>query len=885
MRRNLLTWLACLAMLLAALLALPFQPAGAQPARWSLEVLFIYDVGYLHGLGPLWMIEVGNIGPGSEDWLRSSARFVPGEAANLTFQLVNTDCSGRSREPRVERFEGKWDWEVLPMLLRADAMNRTGFIRNYKVYAHNAEVHGDKIFADWELVVYGYCTGEPIYVESAAVWFAWPGIGRARSATALIEKTLEALDPISYILRGDVNSSLTIFTVMFDFPPDVPPGSLETQPTLTVRMRYPSGFTYEYDYGPAASDSEAHLEIWGLRDALYGRFRLHPFRTFSLRISDHEGGMALPGSRVELRSHVYPFRINATADEGGVARIWRLPDYYTYQLTVNYTVPWLGSEERVLVTSAEPYKLASTGELRTELYTLRISPRDRQGRTLDGAQVRVEPLERPGRALENATRDGYAAFHLVPTGNYTVSVGWKGMTVFKGHRYVGYHPTYGFLPTSFDVAASVDDLVVAAVDMAGNPVGAVFSVEGPTPEASRQGIEAAGGVLRLEQMPIADYRVRAANSSSVFGATVEGATTARPGERAEIRLPIFGVSLRAVSMDGKPLRGASVRLQEARATADSSGWAAFSGVPAGSYGVEVSYGGVTVYSGRLEVRDSVRGELGCAVYDVSARFESADGKPVMVRWRLIGAGMELSGVGESLAAEMLPEQEYRLTVMIIRGGGEARLLEQAVRPSELRGAVIRLPMGRLALRIVWDDGSPFEGQVAVAGETETVVSGRAELEDIPFGAYNVTVMGSGGVEVLRTRITHSGAEETIRISSASIVVRVYDALGRPVEGASITIQSQRIPGATLATAATGPDGSARLAKIPATLAPFRVTATYGGRSEERLSGPGEAAITFPAIAVGGALIDAWILLAAVGLTAAVIAVLILTGALSGRKKA
>jgi len=178
--------------------------------------------------------------------------------------------------------------------------------------------------------------------------------------------------------------------------------------------------------------------------------------------------------------------------------------------------------------------------------------------------------------------------------------------------------------------------------------------------------------------------------------------------------------------------------------------------------------------------------------------------------------------------------------MIIRGGGESRLLEQAVRPSELRGAVIRLPMGRLALRIVWDDGSPFEGQVAVAGETETVVNGRAELEDIPFGAYNVTVMGSGGVEVLRTRITHSGAEETIRISSSSIVVRVYDALGRPVEGASITIQSQRIPGATLATAAMGPDGSARLAKIPATLAPFRVTATYGGRSEERLSGPREA---------------------------------------------
>jgi len=101
--------------------------------------------------------------------------------------------------------------------------------------------------------------------------------------------------------------------------------------------------------------------------------------------------------------------------------------------------------------------------------------------------------------------------------------------------------------------ASVDDLVVSAVDMAGNPVGAVFSVEGPTPETSGAEIVAADGVLRLEQMPIADYLVRATNNSRVFGVTVEGSTTARSGERAEIRLPIFGVTLRAVSMDGKPL--------------------------------------------------------------------------------------------------------------------------------------------------------------------------------------------------------------------------------------------------------------------------------------------------------------------------------------------
>jgi hypothetical protein len=133
-------------------------------------------------------------------------------------------------------------------------------------------------------------------------------------------------------------------------------------------------------------------------------------------------------------------------------------------------------------------------------------------------------------------------------------------------------------------------------------------------------------------------------------------------------------------------------------------------------------------------------------------------------------------------------------------------------------------------------------------------------------------------------VTHGGAEETIRISSSSIVVRVSDMLGRPIEGAGVRIQSQKIPG-VLATATTGPDGEARFTKIPTALAPFIVTATYGGRTEEKLTGPGEASITIPAIAIGGTLIDAVIVFATIGLIAAVIAVLATARVLSRRRKA
>jgi hypothetical protein len=98
-------------------------------------------------------------------------------------------------------------------------------------------------------------------------------------------------------------------------------------------------------------------------------------------------------------------------------------------------------------------------------------------------------------------------------------------------------------------------------------------------------------------------------------------------------------------MDGKPLQGASVRLHTVAVAADSSGRATFPGVPAGSYEVEVSYGGATVYREKIEVKDNVYRDLECAVYDVSARFVSADGEPMVVLWSLGAGDRGFSGTG------------------------------------------------------------------------------------------------------------------------------------------------------------------------------------------------------------------------------------------------
>jgi hypothetical protein len=317
--------------------------------------------------------------------------------------------------------------------------------------------------------------------------------------------------------------------------------------------------------------------------------------------------------------------------------------------------------------------------------------------------------------------------------------------------------------------------------------------------------------------------------------------------------------------------------------ADSSGKAIVPGVPPGSYDVEVIYKGVTVYKEKLEVKDNVYRDLECAVYDVSVRFVSADGEPKVVLWNLAAEDKGFSGTGDRLVVELLPEREYKLTVTIRKDGKEVRLLEQFVRPSELRDADIRLPLGRLVLRIVWDDGSPFEGQTSLAGVTERIVNGMVKFEDMPFGTYDVSVKDVRDIEIIKTQVTYKGGEETIRISSANVVVKVSDILGRPIEGTGVRVQSQKIPGVELATATIGPDGTARFTRIPTTLAPFIVSAAYGDRTVEKTTGPGEALITFPVIVMGKTLIDAWIFFGIIGLVVAGIAVPVAAKALSKRK--
>jgi hypothetical protein len=191
-------------------------------------------------------------------------------------------------------------------------------------------------------------------------------------------------------------------------------------------------------------------------------------------------------------------------------------------------------------------------------------------------------------------------------------------------------------------------------------------------------------------------------------------------------------------------------------------------------------------------------------------------------------------------------------------------LNKTASASDLRGVDFTLPLGRLVLGVTWDDGQPFEGFAEILGSRLRLRDGFVEAPVLPYGRYNVSVISGGDVLLLKAELMHEGREETIKIPSTTIVVKVVDVLRRPLQGAEVKLYSPRSPWSPLVIAATGPDGAVRLTRLPATLSPFRVVTTYGGERLESWVSGAEATVVFPALEVGGTLLEAGLVLVIVG---------------------
>jgi hypothetical protein len=200
---------------------------------------------------------------------------------------------------------------------------------------------------------------------------------------------------------------------------------------------------------------------------------------------------------------------------------------------------------------------------------MRVFPKHLKERPLEGAKVIVGAISihlAPGAktgTLFNETTKGYVAFPLLPTGNYSYRILWKGVEVCSGTKYLGYHPTYRARSSQFEVTCRVGDLRIRALDGMNDTIEAEFSVLGRTLVSGDSILVflqmkeyVKNGTFVIRQVPPSVYTVEATNRSAAFGKEVRGSAVLElgpeigPENEIAVRLPVFGARIVVISEDG-----------------------------------------------------------------------------------------------------------------------------------------------------------------------------------------------------------------------------------------------------------------------------------------------------------------------------------------------
>ena len=831
-------------------------------------------------------------------WAEVSGALYPGETHNVTVILRNTQCVERRDEIRFD-YE-HWptlmnlrDEEVEEFKAKAEEGVSLGVFRSYSIFVNQTDWKwfGPKqiLVSNITIVIRDYCVYKPIFVEKVRIWFPWKGYGRSLSSEVNVGKVLRGYDvsefPLSILKavgpreEGPWYDYYRNVSIPFRVPEDLPSEFLGSQGIVVeVDARTEGGV---WTFGGAFGQPSVRVT---------GQVDVRPFRTFTLRVTDGEGAIPLGGAEVRLQAHVYPFSLKLTTNASGMVEVFRLPDYYTYSVRVLYRPPLLNESIPVLISDMDALQMVKG--IRTELHTMRVFPKDLKGRALEGANVVVDAISihlAPGvkaNLLSNETAKGYATFPLLPTGNYSYRILWKGVEVCSGTRYLGYHPTYGMRPGSFEVTCRVGDLRIRAVDGMGNAIGAELSVLGRAASGDvilvfLQKVEyAKNGTLVIRQVPPGTYTVEAVNKSAAFGKEVRGSAVLelgpeiRPENEVVVRLPVFGVRIAVVSEDGDQLD--AYRLEFGPIKAEMKGTAVLSGVPEGEYPMRVIYRGVEVFSGSVKVEGNVEKTFRARVFRASFLLKDFDGEQVTASWKVTGPGGTFSGSSPRGVTEPLPEAPHRLEVRGKVLGKEVVLLNTTFLPSQLRNATLTIPLVTPVFRVVWSDGYPFEGQLEVPelGLKAPVVDGKAKLDaKVLIGNYRVLIYDRNGARVHeeRTGIASGGSE--LRIRAVSLTVKLVDVLGQPISGASVQVRGAQ--GIILAEGKTDQSGQLSIIRLPAAQAPFLASAGWGGKRVEAISQGGEVVLRIDAINLGGTAVDPALVGAGVAGVIAVAAVVII----------
>lgn len=730
------------------------------------------------------------------------AQLYMGEWGVIQVNITNTDCE--RRENFLLKFNSLSEKKLGEILERCGKMRSLGMIHGYSLMVERRWYEHGVHMGDYTLILTGACVGRKIEIVSLGIWFPFERVGRGRIFWNDSRRTLEAFNPVKFVVEGVDPASSTLLSVKVYVPEDISTRELSKKPQLDVRVRHPAWLEYTLESYPV---EENHAVIM-------------PYRTFNLTVKDFDGVNPVPGAKVVMRRlvHYYDVREYVTSHDG-VIRIRRLLDD-DYRVEVYWNSSYSQEYPFIYFEQVSAEELAGKKEVRTSLFNLRIRLVDVHGRPVDGALTILD-------GVEKIAERGGVTYPMVPQGNHTALVYWKGVKVFDGWVWAGYHPTiYPWVArpaVEHVLKLDVGDLIVSSVDSGGNVVGANFTVIGPNRETSFGNIYSRAGLLNLSQLPMADYLVRAVNYSRSFKNVVEHSGVFRPGERAVIQLPVHSLRIRMESMTGRPLEGVELRVGPVASRTDREGYALFAGVPSGEYEVLGEWLGVKVYTGRVRVEGAAEKILKANVYDVRIRLLDSDGEEHPSSYLLIDpAGRLFTGRGVTLIElDNIPEGSCKLAILDFLTGRE--LFNKTLPAREISGVKeIRLPVSDMLITVRWVDGEPVSGaevevveQGGTAARTITDHGGRASLEKQFFSRYAVTVYyPNTRIAVGRQEVRFEGRPLNFTVEPAFLIVRVVDLLGNPVAGAEVEVTHL---GAVLGRMVTDGNGLAvfrRLLRVP-----------------------------------------------------------------------
>ncbi len=301
--------------------------AYAQPAPWPLKIMIEQNEYYL------------------------------GEDGVVRMNITNYACNDRTDKKEILAWSNQERSVTDPYVERAEEMISEGRILNYVLEATDQYVIGDKEYGNYKLSLLGVCVGDPIDIQSVAIWFSWRGFGRALISSVEKHAKLNAFDAVKYVINGRHDESSMVVEIVFPFPSTLPPEIVPrgiVVPNIEVTLRLPTGTVWTFDRG----------------FKVVGGLTIIPSRTFKIKIMDNAGEIPVPSGILKIQAlvHTYYLREYFFSD-GSEILIERLPDEYDYQVTVLYNSTYSGAEEvyRAVMNS---YELAKSGILKTNLYSV-----------------------------------------------------------------------------------------------------------------------------------------------------------------------------------------------------------------------------------------------------------------------------------------------------------------------------------------------------------------------------------------------------------------------------------------------------------------------------------------------------------------------------------